>query len=55
MMCSQKTITEVKAYDTRTIWLQAALVAVFCGCTKEVLGFWRGHNALAGAGAGAWD
>lgn len=38
MMCSQKTNTEVNAYETRTIWLQAALVAVFCGCTKEVLG-----------------
>lgn len=38
MMYAQKTITEVKAYDARTIWLQAALVAAFCGCTKEVLG-----------------
>lgn len=44
MMCSQKTITEVNAYDARTIWLQAALVAVFCGCTKEVLGLWSGRR-----------
>ena len=42
MMCSQKTNTEVNAYETRTIWLQAALVAAFCGCTKEVLGLWSG-------------
>lgn len=42
MMCSQKTITEVNAYDARTNWLQAALVAAFCGCTKEVLGLWSG-------------
>lgn len=55
MMYAQKTITEVNAYETRTIWLQAALVAVFCGCTKEVRCFWRGRKALAGASAAAYD
>ncbi len=55
MMYAQKTITEVKAYEARTIWLQAALVAAFCRCAVEARGFWRGRNALAGAGAGAWD
>ena len=44
MMVSQKTNTEVKAYDDGRNWLQAALVAVFCGCTKEVLGLWRGRK-----------
>ena len=44
MMCSQKTNTEVNAYEARTIWLQAALVAAFCGCTKEVLGLWSGRR-----------
>lgn len=44
MMYAQKTNTEVKAYDARTIWLQAALVAAFCGCTKEVLGLWSGRR-----------
>ena len=43
MMCSQKTNTEVNAYETRTKRLQAALVAAFCGCTKEVLGLWSGR------------
>lgn len=56
MMCSQKTNTEVKAYETRTIWLQAALVAAFCGCTKEVLGLWSGRRgALSWANAGRYD
>ena len=55
MMCSQKTNTEVNAYETRTNWLQAALVAAFCGCTKEVLGLWSGRKALAGASAAAYD
>ena len=41
MMYAQKTNTEVNAYDARTIWLQAALVAAFYGCTKEVLGLLR--------------
>ena len=44
MMYAQKTNTEVNAYDARTIWLQAALVAAFCGCTKEVLGLWSGRR-----------
>ena len=42
MMVSQKTNTEVKAYDDGRNWRQAALVAAFCGCTKEVLGLRAG-------------
>ena len=56
MMCSQKTNTEVNAYETRTIWLQAALVAAFCGCTKEVLCLLRRRKAaLSWANAGRYD
>lgn len=53
MMCSQKTNTEVNAYETRTIWLQAALVAAFCGCTKEVLCLLRRRKAAL-SWADAW-